>query len=125
MSVESTLCDGRGWVHQALEEMDPGFDFTLRNGWPRASVEGEAVFWGEHSNTSTDLAVVDEVSYFVVLRARDWDRLWELSEAVNQALLELGLRRQYASPDEFDEGYCTKTFRFGRKIDKRFMRLVD
>lgn len=125
MSVETTLCNGRGWVRQALEEMDPGFAFTLRSGWPRAAVEGDAVFFGEHTNTSTDLAVVDEVSYFVVVRCEDWDKLWELSEAVNEALLELGLRRQYASPDEFEEGYYTKTFRFGRRVDKRSMRLVD
>lgn len=125
MGTEMTLCNGRGWVRQALEEMDPGFPFTLRSGWPASEVEGEAVFFGEHSNTSTDLAVVDEISYFVVLRAEDWDRLWELTEAVNEALLGLGLRRQYTSPDEFDEGRYTKTLRFGRRVDKRSMRLID
>lgn len=125
MSVDTTLCDGRGWVRQALEEMDPGFTFALRGGWPRTNVEGDAVFFGEHSNTSTDLAVVDEVSYFVVVRCEDWDRLWELTEAVNEALLGLGLRRQYTSPDEFDEGFYTKTLRFGRRVDKRGMRLIN
>ena len=35
----------------------------------------------------------------------------------------LGLRRVYSSPDGYEsagEGAYTKTFRFGRKVDKRF-----
>ena len=39
------------------------------------------------------------------------------------AMLGLGLRRVYSSPDGYEsagEGAYTKTFRFGRKVDKRF-----
>ena len=45
-----------------------------------------------------------------------------------QAMLKLGLRRTYAGDDGFDSegaGAYTKTYRFGRKIDKRTMRLID
>ena len=60
--------------------------------------------------------------------------VWELSgqpkgdAAVNRTLLGMGFLREYAGPDERSEepaGYCRKTFRYGRKVDKRWMRLMD
>lgn len=42
---------------------------------------------------------------------------------LNRAMLGLGLRRVYSSPDGYEsagEGAYTKTFRFGRMVDKRF-----
>ena len=78
---------------------------------------------GEWANRSTEQAVVDELIYQVSVRAPRFDRLHELCDGVNRAMLGLGLRRVYSSPDGYEsagEGAYTKTFRFGRKVDKRF-----
>ena len=126
--AELLLCDGREDVRQALAGAAEELGFRLRGAYSRAGAPGEGVTWGEWSNQSTGCPVVDELSYQVTVRAGDLDRLREICAGVNRAMLGLGLRRTYASPDEFDGdglGDYTKTFRFGRKVDKRTMRLID
>lgn len=53
-----------------------------------------------------------------------WRRGFDLyRRRTERAMLGLGLRRVYSSPDGYEsagEGAYTKTFRFGRKVDKRF-----
>jgi hypothetical protein len=125
--IANTLCDARSAVQNALAAMEPGIPFTLRSGFFRAQAAGDLVVWREWANRSTDCPVVDELLFEVQILAQDTDRLRTLCDGVNAALLELGLRRVYSSPDAFDadSGRCTKTFRFGRKVDKRWMRLMD
>lgn len=123
--IKTMLCDGREDVKAALAAMQPGILFTLRSGFARAALEGESVTWGEWSNVSTDCPVVDELCYAVTVRSGDLDKLRTLCAAVNTALTGLGLKRVYTSPDEFDEDQYTKTLRFGRRVDKRNMRLID
>lgn len=116
---ELKLCDGRAAVYAALR----GLDVPLRSLWARTPTAGECVSWGEWANRSTEQAVVDELIYQVSVRAQRFDRLHELCGGVNRAMLALGLRRVYSSPDSYEsagEGAYTKTFRFGRKVDKRF-----
>lgn len=124
-SVETKLCDGREQVKMALAAMEPGFPFALGSFFHRASAEEESVVWGEWSNTGTDCPVVDELCYAVTVRAGDLDKLRALCVCVNEALVGMGLRRIYTSPDDFDDTQYTKTLRFGRRVDKRTMRLVD
>ena len=126
--AELLLCDGREQVCQALAAAAEELGFRLRSAYVRAPAEGDTVTWGEWANKSTDCPVVDELSYQVKVWARDLDRLRTLCDGVNRAMLALGLRRTYTSPDEFSQdgaGCYTKTFRFGRKVDKRTMRLID
>ncbi len=126
--AELLLCDGREDVCQALLAAAETLEFRLRSTAPRSAAEGDAVTWGEWSNQSTEVPVVDEVSYQVTVWAGDLDRLREICAGVNRALLGLGLKRVYSSPDAFDEageGFYTKTYRFGRRVDKRTMRLID
>ena len=126
--AELLLCDGREQVRQALAAAAEQLEFRLRSAYARSPAEGDTVTWGEWANKSTDCPVVDELSYQVKVWARDLDRLQALCDGVNRAMLGLGLRRTYTSPDEFGQdgvGFYTKTFRFGRKVDKRTMRLID
>lgn len=126
--AELLLCDGREDVRQALAEAAEELEFRLRSTAPRSSGEGETVTWGEWANKSTDCPVVDELSYQVKVWAQDLDRLRAISAGVNRAMLGLGLKRTYSAPDEFAQdgmGFYTKTYRFGRKVDKRTMRLID
>lgn len=123
--AKTILCDGREQVRLALTGVAEDHLVTLRSHFSRTVPEGDTLTYGEYSNTGTDIAVVDAVSYQVDIRATDPDKLRQIAAAVNTALLALGLRREYSSPDGFDDTHYTKTFRFGRKIDKRTMRLID
>lgn len=123
-----TLVDGRAQVRQALAEMECPVSFTVQGRYPRSTQEGVLITVGEYSNTSTDCPVVDRLSYQIDLWAFDRGTVVTLSEAVNRTLLSMGFRREYAGPDERSAepaGYCVKTFRYGRKVDKRWMRLMD
>ncbi len=42
---------------------------------------------------------MDELIYQVSVRAQRFDRLHELCDGVNRAMLGLGLRQVYSSPD--------------------------
>lgn len=122
---ETMLCDLSPAVKQALEGIDCGVPFTLRRGFARGEFFPPLVVWREWSNVSTNCPVVDAFSFEVTVFALDMDQLGALSQGVNKALVGLGLRRSYAAPDKFDGQNYVKTFRFGRAIDKRTMRLVD
>ena len=105
-----TLVDGRAQVRKALEEMECSVAYTVRGRYPRSTQDGVLVTVGEY------------------LWAFDRGTVVTLSEAVNRTLLGMGFLREYAGPDERSEepaGYCRKTFRYGRKVDKRWMRLMD
>lgn len=123
--IKTLLCDGREDVRNALAAIDVGFPFTLRAGYSRAGREGELIVYAEWSNVSTDCPVVDALSYQVTVWAGDLDRLRLLCAGVNAALTGLGLKRTFAAPDGFDGQMYKKTFRFGRRVDKRTMRLID
>lgn len=123
-----TLVDGRTQVRQALTEMECAVSFSVQGRYPRSTQDGVMVTVGEYSNTSTDCPVVDKLSYQIDLWAFDRGTVVALSEAVNRTLVGMGFRREYTGPDERSEeplGYCKKTFRYGRKVDKRWMRLMD
>lgn len=126
--TELLLVDGREQVAQALKGMEMEFAFSVSGTYARENGGGAQVIWSEFSNVSTDVPVVDKLVYQVTVRAENLDRLRALCQGVNRAMLKLGLRRTYAGDDGFDSegaGAYTKTYRFGRKIDKRTMRLID
>lgn len=125
MTAEIVLCDGRLAVGQALEDVKADFPFTLRCGFAHTVLPGDGIVWGEWSNVSTDCPVVDELAYQVIVLAGNMDRLRILCAGVNEVLLRLGLKRIYTSPDGFEDNRYTKTLRFGRRVDKRTMRLID
>ena len=127
-AVEKSLVDGRQAVRDALAGMRTGLAFTVRGSWPRSTDDGVLITVGEYTNVATDCPVVDEIAYQVDLWAFDRETVVALSQLVNEALTGLGLKRQYAGPDTVSDdpaGYCRKTFRYGRRVDKRTMRLID
>ena len=126
--TELLLVDGRAQVADALAHMEADCPFTLRSAFARQPGGGEQVIWSEFANVSTDVPVVDELTYQVTVRAGNLDRLRSLCAGVNRAMLSLGLRRSYAGEDGYDAagtGAYTKTYRFSRRVDKRSMRLID
>ena len=128
MSAAELLVDARAQVRQALTGMDCGVDYTLRADFPRGAVRGNTVVWGEYANTATDCPVVDRIAFQVDIYAADRQSRQALSQGVNAALTGLGLRREYASADLYEDtgpGWYCKRYRFGRRVDKRSMRLID
>ena len=126
--IAATLVDARGQVRQALEGMEGSVSFTLRASFPKGKTQGNVVTWKEYSNVSTNIPVVDEIVFQVDLWTMGGDDQAVLSQGVNRAMVGIGFRRVYAGPVEYDEngaGYLHRVFRFGRKVDKRFMRLID
>lgn len=125
--IETRLVDAREQIYAALSRLETEQTYTLRSRYPKGQTGLPAVIWFEYANTSTDCPVVDRLVFQVELWTESLDSQNELAQAVNRAMLDLGLRRSYGGPDSWDEGgNCyRKIFRFGRKVDKRTMRLVD
>lgn len=124
--AEMKLVDLRGQVKAALEGMECEIPFSVRQSWPRQAAEGVIVTYEEHDNRSTDCAVVDFVEYQVDIWAFDRETVGRLAEKVNRAMMEIGLKRTYMGAERLENGtYERKTMRFGRNVDKRWMRAVD
>lgn len=126
--VEGLLVDARDQVRTALAGIQTDTPFTLRGSFPRESIEGSLVVWEEYSNTATACPVVDRLVFQVEIYAVDRQSCQDLAQGVNDAMTGLGLRRIYASADEYRDqgaGAWYKCYRFARSVDKRTMRLVD
>lgn len=123
--AELTLADLREPVKRALEGIAFPFPVAVRQSWPREAAEGVIITYQEYDNHSTACSVVDFVEVQVDLWAYDRESVRVLAGLVNRAMLEMGLKRTYMGPELMEHGtYERKTMRFGRNIDKRWMRPV-
>lgn len=128
MSNYPGMVDAIPQIRQALASLDTTLPYTVSEQWPRTSITGNLITVTEITNTSTGWRCVDDLAYQIDVWAAEADAVRELAPLVNDALLGIGFRRTAAQPlDRYDKngGYFRKAFRFGRKIDKRFMRLID
>lgn len=128
MSNYPGMVDAIPQIRQALASLDTTLPYTVSEQWPRTSITGNLITVTEITNTSTGCRCVDDLAYQIDVWAAEADAVRELAPLVNDALLGIGFRRTAAQPlDRYDKngGYFRKAFRFGRKIDKRFMRLID
>ena len=123
--AELTLVDARQQVKTALEGIESERSFDVRQSWPREEADGVVITYSEYDNRSTDCPVVDELSYQIDIWTFDRETAVELAALVNRAMLELGLKRTYMGEIMENGVFQRKTMRFGRKIDKRWMRLMD
>ena len=122
------MVDAVPQLRQALAEMETATAFTVSEDWPRAIPTGPLITIQEITNTGTQNAVVDELSWQLDVWADSKDTVRELSTGIDRAMAGIGLRRTYAGPILWTEDgaqYYRKTFRYGRKVDKRTMRLID
>lgn len=126
--AELVMVDARAQIREALEAIESPMDFRVRGRFPRTKADGVLITVAEITNQSTAISVVDNIAYQIDIWAFDRDTLYELAQGANRAMLGIGFRREYSGPDEgpYDNsGYYRKTMRFGRKVDKRTMRLID
>ncbi len=128
MSDYPGMVDAIPQIRQALASLDTTLPYTVSEQWPRTSITGNLITVTEITNTSTGWRCVDDLAYQIDVWAAEADAVRELTPLVNDALLRIGFRRTASQPlDRYDKngGYFRKALRFGRKIDKRFMRLID
>lgn len=109
---------------KALLETLPGAPIVTEQ-WQRTQVEHSTIVVKEITNTNTTTPGVDELSYQVDLFTLDGDSLRALCSGVDEALCNMGFRRTMKAPwDAETEGF-RMTLRYGRRVDKRFHRLID
>lgn len=128
MSDYPGMVDAIPQIKQALASLDTTLPYTVSEQWPRTSITGNLITVTEITNASTSWRCVDDLAYQIDVWAAEADAVRELAPLVNDALLGIGFRRTASQPlDRYDKngGYFRKALRFGRKVDKRFMRLID
>ena len=126
MSDYPGMVDAIPQIRQALASLDTTLPYTVSEQWPRTSITGNLITVTEITNASTSWRCVDDLAYQIDVWAAEADAVRE--PLVNDALLGIGFRRTASQPlDRYDKngGYFRKALRFGRKVDKRFMRLID
>ena len=128
MSDYPGMVDAIPQIRHALASLDTTLPYTVSEQWPRTSITGNLITVTEITNASTSWRCVDDLAYQIDVWAAEADAVRELAPLVNDALLGIGFRRTASQPlDRYDKngGYFRKALRFGRKVDKRFMRLID
>lgn len=122
------MIDAIPQIRQALASLDTALPYTVSEQWPRATITGNLITVTEITNTSTGWSCVDDLAYQIDIWATEADAVRELTPLVNEAVMSIGFRRTAAQQlDRYDKngGYFRKALRFGRKVDKRSMRLID
>ena len=129
MSVSySDMVDAIPQIRTALNDLDTDTPYTVTEQWPRRAITGNLITVTEISNAGTEIDCVDRLSYQIDVWSPEADPVRELVPQVNAALLGIGFRRQAAEQlDRVTEngGYYRKALRYGRRVDKRTMRLID
>lgn len=122
------MVDAFPQIRKALAGLRTSLSYTVSEQWPRTVITGNLITVTEITNAGTDLACVDRVAYQIDVWSPAADPVRELVPLVNGAMLSIGFRRQAAEQlDRLSEngGYYRKALRFGRRVDKRTMRLID
>ncbi len=127
MTEESLmLTDALPTIRAALEGLDTEVSYTVSAQWPRKVPTGTLITVTELDNSQVSgRLVVDRLSYQIDLWGPDADELRTLAPLVNTAVLSIGFLREYTGALEREHGYYRKTLRFGRRVDKRTLRLID
>lgn len=124
--AELLLVDLREQIRAALLAIPYPKPFAVRQHFPREPAQGTVLLYQEYDNHSTACPVVDELCYQIDVYAPDREAVSALSQLVNSSMLTLGLKRVYMGAETLANGVQEhRILRFGRKIDKRFLRLID
>lgn len=122
------MVDAIPQIRAALADLDTSTPYTVTEQWPREIVTGNLITVTEISNAGTDTDCVDRLGYQIDVWSPYADPVRELGSLVNAAMLGIGFRRNAAEQLDYltaKGGYYRKALRYGRKVDKRTMRLID
>lgn len=122
------MVDAIPQIRAALSALDTDLAYTVSERWPRAAISGNLITLTEITNIGTEVGCVDRLAVQVDIWSTEADAVRELTPLVNAVLLEIGFTRQ--TTEQLDRltakgGYYRKMMRFGRRVDKRTMRLID
>ena len=123
--IEAEMVDLRPIIKAALSAIESETPFTVRERWGHGPVSGAVITYGEKENRSTECPVVDALSYQIDVWAQGRDEVTYVAGVVNDALLEMGLKRQGRKESVEENGMRRCTMVFGRKVDKRWGRFID
>lgn len=115
-------------IRDTLESIERDIDFKVKMAFPESVNDGNIVSYFELSNISTNISVVDDISYQIDLWFFDLEELFTVLSLVDTAMTEKGFLRQFVSPDSMlhdISGYLRKTIRYGRRVDILTNRLID
>lgn len=120
------MVDAVPQIRALLEAAETEIEYSVSATWPRRTPSGNLVTVQEIANNSTGNPCVDVLGYQIDLWSDSQDAIRWLTPALDRQLTGIGLRRNYSGPilRQGDTHY-RKTLRYGRRVDKRFMRLID
>ena len=98
---------------------------TVDRRWPRSQLDGDTVILTEITNNNTANRVVDSLAFQLDVWCADPDRADEISVQADEIMTGIGLRRTASQPVSIDDFGYRATKRYSRRVDKRYMRLVD
>lgn len=93
--------------------------------WPSNALDGPTIVVQEIGNAHTSVPVVDELSYQVDVWSEDADTTRNLFAQADELIAGTGFHRTMLSPLSVDGYGWRQTARYGRKVDKRTLRLID
>lgn len=115
-------------IREALNNLDTSTPYTVTEQWPRKAITGNLITVTEITNAGTDTDCVDRLGYQIDVWSPRADPVRELVPLVNAAMLGIGFRRNTSEQLNYlteKGGYYRKALRYGRRVDKRTMRLID
>ena len=115
-------------IREALNNLDTSTPYTVTEQWPRKAITGNLITVTEITNAGTDTDCVDRLGYQIDVWSPRADPVRELVPLVNAAMLGIGFRRNASEQLNYlteKGGYYRKALRYGRRVDKRTMRLID
>lgn len=122
------MVDAIPQIRKALTGLNTSLTYAVSEQWPRTAITGNLITVMEITNTGTGVDCVDRIAYQIDVWSPAADSVRELVPLVNGAMLSIGFRRQAAEQLDLltaNGGYYRKAMRFGRRVDKRTMRLID
>lgn len=115
-------------IKNALERIETDISFRVKMAFPESKNDGNIISYYELTNTSTAVPTVDDIAFQVDVWTLDLEKMLTLCSLVDDALTDMGLLRQFASPDSMlhdPSGYYRKSLRYGRRVETLTNRLVD
>lgn len=105
----------------ALRELDA----VVTEQWPGRELGGSTIVVQEIGNANTAIPVVDDLSYQVDVWTEDADSTRSLFAQADELITQTGFHRTMLSPLSVDGFGWRQSGRYGRRVDKRTLRLID
>ena len=119
-----SMVSAQAQILTALRGLDE-LNATVSSQWPGQRLSGPTIVVQEISNTGTSISVVDSLSYQVDVWAEDADTVRSLFQRTDGVLSGMGWIRSFC-PAIIRDGFGQRqTARYSRRVDKRFLRLID